>query len=409
MKIKKSHIVATCLFLSLVGCAQMDLGNSAAKTEASGSAGGMNSQGANSKLEHCEATLGTIAVVEDTNSPWYMLLSQHQLGSTTPVLKLMIQQSGCFVVVDRGRAMNVMKKERELSQSGELRNNSNFGKGQMVSADYSLVPSITFSNNNAGGGGLGLGGLLGPIGAIGAVIVGSVHAKEASTMLTLDDNRSGVQLAAAEGSAKNWDFGGMGAVLGAGFGAIGGGYSNTADGKVIVAAFMDSFNGVIKAVRNYKAQNVNGGLGTGGKLGIQGATSTAAVGAVSTGSSTTTTARSQVQTKASGSASANSFGVDMDTTSMIVMVQQADISCTQGAPKLSIDGVKIGNYSDRNQIQSDSGWKRDGIKGKSYLILSTKQKGKLIPAASFGPVASNVVINDFKVLLKNKICMADES
>jgi len=90
-------------------------------------------------------------------------------------------------------------------------------------------------------------------------------------LLTLVDNRSGVQLAASEGSAKNWDFGAIGGLLGSGFGAAGGGYSNTAEGKVIVAAFMDSYNGIVRAVRNYRAQEVKGGLGTGGQLAVQGA------------------------------------------------------------------------------------------------------------------------------------------
>ena len=279
MQLNGSRLTVLCALLALTGCAQMDMGSTAAKTEATGSAGGANSQGANSKLEHCDAALGTITVVEDTDAPWYVSLAQHQLGSTTPVLKLMIQQSGCFVVVDRGRAMKNMMQERALNESGELRNNSNFGKGQMVSADFTLTPSITFSNNNAGGAGGMVGGLLGPLGAI---VGGSLRAKEASTMLTVDDNRSSVQLAAAEGSAKNWDFGGMAGILGAGFGAVGGGYSNTAEGKVIVAAFMDSYNGIVKAVRNYKAQTVKGGLGTGGQLGVQGAANAAAPAAAAT-------------------------------------------------------------------------------------------------------------------------------
>ena len=255
--------------LALAACSNMQMGSSEAKTEATGSAGGSQSQNANNKLERCDASLGTIAVVEDTNAPWYGILTgQYRLGSTTPVLKLMIQQSNCFVVVERGRAMNNMMQERALSQSGELRSNSNFGKGQMVSADYSLSPSITFSNNNAGGMGAAVGGLFG---SVGAIVGGNLSAKEASTLLTLVDNRSGVQLAAAEGSAKNWDFGMLGGLLGSGLGAAGGGYANTAEGKVIVASFMDSYNGVVKAVRSYKAQEVKGGLGTGGNLAVQGA------------------------------------------------------------------------------------------------------------------------------------------
>jgi hypothetical protein len=253
----------------LSGCSNMQMGSSEAKTVATGSAGGAASQNASSKLEHCDAPLGTIAVVEDTSAPWYgVLTGQMHLGSTVPVLKLLIQQSNCFVVVDRGRAMQNMMQERELAQSGELRSKSHFGKGQMVSADYSLTPSITFSNNNAGG----LGGMVGGLfGSVGAAVGGSLSSKEASTLLTLDDNRSGVQVAAAEGSAKNWDFGAIGGILGSGFGGVGGGYSNTAEGKVIVAAFMDSYNGIVSAVRNYRAQTVRGGLGTGGHLGVQGA------------------------------------------------------------------------------------------------------------------------------------------
>ncbi|MDR2451880.1 MAG: peptidoglycan-binding protein [Candidatus Accumulibacter sp.] len=267
-----SSSAISVLILSLAACSQMQMGSSAAKTEATGSAGGSESQNANAQLERCDASLGTIAVVEDTDAPWYgVLTGQYRLGSTTPVLKLLIQQSNCFVVVERGRAMSNMMQERALQQSGELRSNSRFGKGQMVSADYSLSPSITFSNNNAGGMGTAIGGMLG--GSLGAAIGGSLNAKEASTLLTLVDNRSGVQLASAEGSARNWDFGMVGGMLGSGFGAVGGGYSNTAEGKVIVAAFMDSYNGVVRAVRNYKMQTVKGGLGTGGNLGVQGASS----------------------------------------------------------------------------------------------------------------------------------------
>jgi hypothetical protein len=33
---------------------------------------------------------------------------------------------------------------------------------------------------------------------------------------------------------------------------------------------MDSYNKLVKATRNYKAQAVKGGLGTGGRLGVQG-------------------------------------------------------------------------------------------------------------------------------------------
>jgi len=257
-------------FLLLTGC--MSTGSKSAKTAATGSAGGANAQGANEGLERCEEALGTMAVIEDVHSGWYRTLNEHKLGSTVPVLKLLAQQSNCFVVVERGRAMNSMMRERSLANSGELRQESNFGKGQMVSADFSLNPSITFSNQNAGGVGGGVSGLLGSSRRtqVLAKVAGSVNFQEASTLLTLVDNRSGVQLAAAEGSAKNTDVSVTTALFGSRAGGNLGGYSNTAEGKLIAAALTDSFNNLVIAVRNYKMQTVKGGLGTGrGGLQVQ--------------------------------------------------------------------------------------------------------------------------------------------
>lgn len=263
-----STITLALFSVSMAGCAEMQMGSQQAKTTATGSAGGATTQNVNTQLERCPQSLGTLAVVEDTNAPWYGILTgQMKLGSTTPVLKMLVQQSNCFVVVERGRAMGNIMGERALEESGELRAKSKFQKGQMVAADYSMSPSITFSNTNAGGVGAALGGLFG---SVGAMLGGSLSSKESSTMLTLVDNRSGVQLAAAEGSSRNVDLGIIGGLFGGGVGASGGGYSNTAEGKVIVAAFTDAYNNMVKAVRSYKAQEVKGGLGTGGQLGVQG-------------------------------------------------------------------------------------------------------------------------------------------
>jgi len=221
---KVRSLLGGLLCVSLTACSNMEMGSPAAKTTATGSAGGANAQNANSQLEKCSATMGTLAIVEDTHASWYGILTgQLRLGSTVPVLKLLVQQSNCFVIVERGRAMQNIMGERALEQSGETRKGSNFGKGQMVAADYSMSPSITFSNNNAGGAGAAIGGRLG--GSLGALVGGSMNAKEASTILTLIDNRSSVQLAAAEGSARNVDFGMLGGLFGSGGGGIAGGYS----------------------------------------------------------------------------------------------------------------------------------------------------------------------------------------
>jgi curli biogenesis system outer membrane secretion channel CsgG len=259
-------LMAAVIVAAAAGCATSpSLGSGG--TVATGGAGGATSAGANPQLERCTDSLGTLAVNEDVAAPWYYQLQQYKLGPTTPVLRMMIQQSNCFVVVERGAAMNNMMRERALSQTGEMRKGSNMGPGQMVAADYTMSPSITFSEKGTQGGGLGGFGLIGSV--VGAA-VSSFRANEASTTLLMVDNRSGVQLAAAEGSAKNYDLALLGGAFGGGFGGLGGGYSNTPEGKVIVAAFMDSYNQLVRATRNYVAQTVKGGLGTGGTLGVQG-------------------------------------------------------------------------------------------------------------------------------------------
>jgi hypothetical protein len=256
--------------LTLAGCADMQVGGG--KNPVGGSAGGASSTGAAATLEHCPHPLGTMAVEENVADPWYAVLTnQYHLPSTVPLIRLMVQQSNCFVVVDRGQAMNSMMGERNLAASGQLRTTSNMGGGQMVAADYVMTPSIQFSQNT-GGGGAALAGVGGGYGAIIGAIAGSMKSSEASTTMMLTDTRSGVQVAAAQGSAKNMDFGvgGLFSHFGSG-GAAAGAYSQTPEGKVIAAAFLDSYNQMVKSVREYAPQRVEGGLGNGGQLGVDGA------------------------------------------------------------------------------------------------------------------------------------------
>jgi curli biogenesis system outer membrane secretion channel CsgG len=266
---KKTPWMVATLATALLGsqAAAQTIGNENARTAATGSAAGAGSHNANTQLERCPAALGTIALVEDSTQPWFMQMQSHRLQSTLPVLRMLVQQSGCFVVVERGAAMRNMAQERALQQSGELRQGSNFGRGQMVSADYTMNPTITFSQQGTGGLGAALGRFAG---GLAGALAGSVQFSDASTMLTLVDNRSGVQLAAAEGSSRNTDFNLFGGLFGGLGGGGAGGFTNTPEGKLIVAAFIDSYNQMVVALRNYQAQEVRGGLGTGGRLGVSG-------------------------------------------------------------------------------------------------------------------------------------------
>ncbi len=93
---------------------------------------------------------------------------------------MMIQQSNCFIVVERGQAMQNIMQERNLAEAGQTRKGSNMGKGQLAVADFVLTPEISFAENNAGGAGGGLaavGSLFGPIGMVLGAIAGGVKFK----------------------------------------------------------------------------------------------------------------------------------------------------------------------------------------------------------------------------------------
>ncbi|HZV91698.1 MAG TPA: CsgG/HfaB family protein [Caldimonas sp.] len=216
---------------------------------ATGGAGPDGAQGASGQLEHCDSPKGTLAVVEPQNQV-QASLQRYGLGSPTGVIRMLVQQSNCFQVVERGTGMRSMMQERALAQGGELQNDQNIGKGQMVAADFIVTPSVVFSENNAGGIGGALGGLIGGGGGRAlAGLAGGVKFKQAETSMLLVDSRSGIQVASAEGSAEKADFAIGGAVLG-GLSAAGGGYGNTNEGKVVVASFLDNWNNIVRNIRN---------------------------------------------------------------------------------------------------------------------------------------------------------------
>lgn len=203
-------------------------------------------------IPRCTKNLGTVAIVEPDNQWWREL----NLGSPEAILKIFVQQSGCFTIVNRGRAMQSRAMERALQEQGEMQKGQNIGKGQVRTADYFLQPDIVSSNKSSGGGGIGgaVGGLLGRrggvLGGIGAIAGGiSIKKKEASVTLSMVDARTTEEKALTEGYARKTDVG-FGAGGGAGWwggfaGAAGGGYQNTEIGQVIVLAYLDAYTKMV--------------------------------------------------------------------------------------------------------------------------------------------------------------------
>jgi hypothetical protein len=251
LSVRASVAVAlTLACLPLVTSAQGVLGQRKGEggTEVQGSAGPGGSQGDNG-LEHCDKPMGALAVVEPQD---YVAqsLSRYGLQSPTGLIRMMVQQSNCFIVVERGIGMQNMMQERALQESGELRQGSNMGGGQMVSADFVLTPAVVFSENNAGGVGGALGGLLGGnSGRVVGAVAGGLKFKEAQTSMLVADARSGVQVASAEGSSKKADLALGAALFGSSAAGALGGYTKTNEGKVIAASLMDNYNNIVRSVR----------------------------------------------------------------------------------------------------------------------------------------------------------------
>ncbi|HEX4234318.1 MAG TPA: peptidoglycan-binding protein [Caldimonas sp.] len=251
--------------LALAGCVS-------AMTAAFGQAGNASGN-AGDTLEHCNKTLGVLRIQEDTSAAWYRYYGP-RLGSTAPLLSMLILKSNCFVVVERGTGEQSINDETRRSRGDEARESGTRGKGQQVVADYLLKPEIVMANKDNEGARMGgLGNMLGRAGSV----LGNLNMKssEVGTVLTLVDIRSTVRLAAAEGYSKNTSFGFGGIGLGSSGALAGSAYVNTDEGKLVSAAFFDAYNKLVETLRQYKAQTVEGGLGEGGGLGVQGGTTSA--------------------------------------------------------------------------------------------------------------------------------------
>ena len=262
------------IFTSIVvlsGCAGGHISSGTGGTAAMGSAGGGTSVGANASLERCKKTLGTLAVDDGRAADWH-----GRFGSTTnvttiePLIRLAVQQSNCFIITSIGNLRTDSRLSRVTDiqrNSGEYRAGSKQQKGQRVAADYYMEPQIIIDNASTGQVGGVIGGLVGGLvhPSLGT-LAGSLESKSSVVTLSLFDIRSAIQISASEGSSTANNFG---AALGA-FGSRASGrlsgFSRTPSGKATVAAFIDAYNGMVRALKHYKAQDVEGGLGRGGAL-----------------------------------------------------------------------------------------------------------------------------------------------
>jgi len=195
------------------------------------------------QIPRCRASLGSITIADGQSSYWREL----QLSPPQSLLRVVIQRSGCFTLVDRGTGMNVAQRERELASGGDLQRGSNVGGGQVRAADYVLVGEIASQNANTGGSALaGLAGAA--LGGRAGALVGGLRTRnmEANTVLSLTNVRTSETQLVTEGYASKRDMSwGLGAG-GFGAGALGGGsYENTEIGRIVAQAFIQAYTDMV--------------------------------------------------------------------------------------------------------------------------------------------------------------------
>ena len=202
------------------------------------------------EVPRCDRSLGTVALVEERSAaspadgmPAGMAalirMAEAQNGGSQrvdplPLLKLLVAQSGCFQIVDRGEGFDALQRERQLAAGGSVAGANN--QATLKAADYLLQAKVLYSDNDSGGSGGGLGSMF--PGGLGF----KQKVKASQTMLTLVEVKTGIQQAVATGSARKKDLSilGGGLLTNSGIGALGGSYTSTDMGKITSLAMLDA-------------------------------------------------------------------------------------------------------------------------------------------------------------------------
>ena len=206
------------------------------------------------RLSQCRKTFGSVSIVEpDDLSPWRDM----GLSLPTRILKVSVNDSKCFTLVDRGAGLAASQLERSLAASGQLQQGQNIGGGQLRAADFVLVPDLISQNANAGGSKAGIKGS--SVMGFGGGASRNTQKKSAEVVLSLVDVRTSEQVfsvsANAEISDKAWNAfigGSSHGVQGeAGVGA----WTNTEIGLVVKNAYQNAFEQMIQAINKGKIIN----------------------------------------------------------------------------------------------------------------------------------------------------------
>jgi curli biogenesis system outer membrane secretion channel CsgG len=240
------EVIKQRLIVALAGVGLVVSGTADAQKLARESGGQRLQDKTAAEVPHCARKLGTLSIADGDDPRWW---TQYNLAPPSKLLKVLVQRSGCFNLVDRGTGLNAAQIERNIGGNLGMQRGANVGQGQIKAADYVLVAEIQGANSNVSGSGVagGVGGLIG--GTVGGLLGGLKSKKmEANTVLSLTNVRTTETIATEEGYAakNNLAFGaGGGAGLFAVAGAAGGGYDNTDIGRIVTLSFIQAYSKLV--------------------------------------------------------------------------------------------------------------------------------------------------------------------
>lgn len=253
MKIRNA-VFAVCIIglVLLGGCAAVgqSIGSLGDRFSSASSSADEQRAQKEASLPTCSTVIGTVAIVEPEHNWW----QAYQLESPEALIKMYVQKSHCFRLVDRGRGFDIAEHERALAKGGNLKRGSHIGGRQIKAADYVITPDIVASNNNSGGSGFGaiLGSFI-PIPGVALVASNlNLSDKSAEVTLAVTDVRTSEQVILADGKASKTDLGfgfAGGALTTGGFGAAGlSSYANTGLGKVVAMAYLNAYTKMVSQI-----------------------------------------------------------------------------------------------------------------------------------------------------------------
>lgn len=176
-------------------------------------------------LTKCQASLGTVAVVDGDTQGW----TKFGLGSPRPLLAALANESGCFAIHDPASG-----KPATFLMSAIAGSQEEIDKGMEMAKS---VATEALVRSGALGRVPGVGGMLGMFGGFGG------KKKTVAAAIRVMSPATGMALASGSGNSQNSSIT-LGGMAGVAAGMAQAGYASK-DGQMLTEAFIKAFNAVV--------------------------------------------------------------------------------------------------------------------------------------------------------------------